>query len=127
MAKKEFLFKGKSLDELKKLSVKEFAQLIPSRQRRTLLRGLTEEQQALMKEVDRKEGNIKTHCRDVIILPKMVGLTIKVHNGKEWLPIMIQDEMIGHRLGEFALTRKGVRHNSPGIGATRSSAAASVR
>ena len=127
MAKKEFVFKGKSLEELKKLSVKEFAQLIPSRQRRTLLRGLTEEQQALMKEVDKKEGNIKTHCRDVIILPKMVGLTIKVHNGKEWTPVMIQDEMIGHRLGEFALTRKGVKHNSPGIGATRSSAAASVR
>lgn len=127
MAKKEFLFKGKTLEELKKLSVKEFAQLIPSRQRRTLTRGLTEDQKALMKEVDKKEGNIKTHCRDVIILPKMVGLTIKIHNGKEWLPVMIQDEMIGHRLGEFALTRKGVRHNSPGIGATRSSSAASVR
>ena len=127
MAKKEFLYRGKTLDELKKLSVKEFAQMIPSRQRRTLLRGLTEEQQALMKEVEKKEGNIKTHCRDVVILPKMVGLTIKIHNGKEWIPVMIQDEMIGHRLGEFALTRKGVKHNSPGIGATKSSAAASVR
>lgn len=127
MAKKEFLFKGKTIDDLKKLSVKEFAQLIPSRQRRTLLRGLTEEQKALMKEVEKKEGNIKTHCRDVIIIPKMVGLTIKIHNGKEWAPVMIVDEMIGHRLGEFALTRKGVKHNSPGIGATRSSAAASVR
>lgn len=127
MAKKEFLFRGKTLDELKKLSVKEFAQLIPTRQRRTLLRGLTDEQKALMKEVDNKEGNIKTHCRDVVILPKMVGLTIKVHNGKEWTPVIIQDEMIGHRLGEFSLTRKGVRHNSPGIGATRSSSAASVR
>lgn len=127
MAKKEFLFKGKTLDELKKLSVKEFAQLVPTRQRRTLLRGLTEDQKALIKEVDNKEGNIKTHCRDVIILPKMVGLTIKIHNGKEWTPVMIQDEMIGHRLGEFSLTRKGVRHNSPGIGATRSSSAASVR
>ena len=127
MAKKEFLYRGKTLDELKKLSVKEFAQLIPSRQRRTLLRGLTEAEQALMKEVDKKADNIKTHCRDLVILPKMVGLTIKIHNGKEWLPVMIQDEMIGHRLGEFALTRKGVKHNSPGIGATRSSAAASVR
>lgn len=127
MAKKEFLYRGKTTEELKKLSVKEFAQLIPARQRRTLLRGLTEAGQALMKEIEKKEGNIKTHCRDFVIIPSMIGMTIKVHNGKEWLPIIIQDEMIGHRLGEFALTRKGIKHNAPGIGATKSSAAASVR
>lgn len=127
MAKKEFVFKGKSLDELKKLSIKEFAQLIPARQRRTLLRGLPEEHKALMKEIDSNAKDIKTHCRDFVILPKMAGMTIKVHAGKEWTPVMIQDEMIGHRLGEFALTRKPIKHNSPGIGATKSSSAASVR
>ena len=127
MAKKEFFYRGKTLDELRKLSTKEFAQIIPARQRRTLLRGLTEQQQAFMKEIEKGKNNVETHCRDVVVLPKMVGMTIKVHSGKEFVPVLIQDEMIGHRLGEFALTRKRVAHNSPGIGATKSSSAASVR
>lgn len=127
MAKKEFFYRGKTLDELKKLSVKEFAQLIPSRERRTLMRGYTELQAAFMKEIEKGKNNVETHCRDVVILPKMVGMTIKVHTGKEFLPIIIQEEMIGHRLGEFALTRRRVAHNAPGIGATKSSSAAAVR
>ncbi len=127
MAKKEFFYRGKTIDELKKLSIKEFAQLVPARQRRTLLRGMPEAHQALMKEVENNAKDIKTHCRDFVILPKMVGMTIKVHAGKEWISVMVQDEMIGHRLGEFALTRKPLKHNAPGIGATKSSAAASVR
>jgi small subunit ribosomal protein S19 len=127
MAKKEFFYRGKTLDELKKMSTKEFAQLVPSRQKRTLLRGLTELQQAFMKEIDKGRNNVETHCRDVVILPKMIGMTVKVHSGKEFVPILIQEEMIGHRLGEFAMTRRRVAHNSPGIGATKSSSAASVR
>lgn len=127
MAKKEFMYRGKSIEELKTLSVKEFADLLPTRQRRTLLRGLTNEQKSLMVKIDKNKSNIETHCRDFIILPKMVGMTIKIHTGKEFEAVMIQNEMIGHRLGEFAATRKRVGHNAPGIGATRSSAAASVR
>ena len=127
MAKKEFFYRGKNLEELKKLSTKEFAQLVPSRQRRTLIRGLTELQAAFMKEIDKGKNNVETHCRDIVILPKMVGMTIKVHTGKEFLPIIIQEEMIGHRLGEFAITRKRVAHSAPGIGATKSSSAAAVR
>ncbi|MBR9690077.1 30S ribosomal protein S19 [Candidatus Woesearchaeota archaeon] len=127
MKKKVFTYHGKTMEELKHLSVKEFAQLVPARQRRTLLRGLTTEQEALMKKIELKKQNIETHCRDFIILPEMVGMMIKVHTGKDFVPIMIQEEMIGHRLGEFAHTRKMVGHNAPGVGATRSSAAASVR
>jgi small subunit ribosomal protein S19 len=51
----------------------------------------------------------------------MVGLKFAVHNGKEFLVVEVKPEMIGHRLGEFALTRKRVIHGTPGIGATRSS------
>lgn len=127
MAKKEFFYRGKSLDELKKLSINEFAKLVPSRERRTLLRGATELQQAFLKEIEKGKNNVETHCRDVIIIPKMIGMTIKVHSGKEFVPVLIQEEMLGHRLGEFSMTRRRVTHNSPGIGATKSSSAASVR
>jgi small subunit ribosomal protein S19 len=127
MAKKEFTFKGKTLVELKKMSVNEVAQLLTARQRRTIKRGFTEQQKILLKKIRSNEKNIETHCRDMIILPEMVGITIKVHQGKEFQPIMITEEMIGHILGEFALTRKKVAHSAPGIGATRSSASLSVK
>ena len=127
MAKKEFAFKGKSTEELKKLSLNELAQLLTARQRRTIKRGFTEQQKILLKKLRANEKNIETHCRDMIILPEMVGFTIKVHQGKEFLPVAIEQDMIGHCLGEFVLTRKRVAHSSPGIGATRSSASLSVK
>jgi small subunit ribosomal protein S19 len=127
MAKKEFTYRGKTLDELKKLSLNELAQLMPARQRRTLKRGLTEQQKILLKKIKKNESNIETHCRDTMILPEMVGKTIKVFNGKEFIPVIIIEEMIGHYLGEFVLTRRKVEHSAPGIGATRSSAALSVK
>ncbi len=126
MKKVEFKYRGKSLDELKELSLKEFAELLPSRQRRTVLRGFSEAQKRFMKKLEKKDI-VKTHCRDMIILPFMVGRTIRVHNGKEFVPLTIQQEMLGHYLGEFVMTRKRVTHNSPGVGATRSSASVSVR
>jgi len=127
MAKKEFTFRGKTIEELKKLSLNELGELLPSRQRRTLKRGLTDQQKILLKKISKKENGIETHCRDAIILPEMIGITIKIHSGKEFVPVMIIDEMIGHYLGEFVLTRKKIAHSSPGIGATRSSAALSVK
>lgn len=127
MAKKEFVFRGKTLEELKKISVNELAQLLASRQRRTLKRGFTEQQKILLKKIRSNTKNIETHCRDMVILPEMVGMIIKVHHGKEFIPVMIEPEMIGHCLGEFALTRKKVAHSAPGIGATRSSASLSVK
>ena len=65
--------------------------------------------------------NIKTHVRDLIILPEMVGVKVMIHNGKEFVPVDIKPDMIGHYLGEFAITNKPVRHGTPGIGASRSS------
>ena len=64
---------------------------------------------------------VKTHARDMIILPEMVGTTVLVHNGKEFVSIAITPEMIGYYLGEFAITNRPVRHGTPGIGASRSS------
>ena len=127
MAKKEFTYKGKTLDDLKKLSLKELMLLLPSRQRRTLKRGFTDAQKKLLKRIRGKKGDVKTQCRDIIVLPEMVGTTIRVYSGKEFFPVLIQDEMIGHYLGEFVMTRKKVEHSAPGIGATKSSASLSVK
>jgi len=124
---KEFTWKGKTEDEASKLELNEFMNLVPSRQRRTLKRGLTEAQKALMLRIDAGENNVKTHCRDMIIVPKMVGKTLRVYNGKEYLPVMVIASMLGHYLGEFSHTRKGVAHSAAGIGATRSSKAVSAR
>ena len=126
---KEFMYRGHNLDSLQGMSMDEFINLLPSRQRRSLQRGLTPEQRILlgkMREAQEvlkkgKDVTIKTHVRDLIILPEMVGMKILVHNGKEFLPVQIRPEMIGHYLGEFAITNKPVRHGTPGIGASRSS------
>ncbi len=126
---KEFAYRGHSLNSLLGMSMDEFINLLPSRQRRSLQRGLTPEQRILLeklrltKEAQKqgKEANLKTHVRDLIILPEMVGVKIQVHNGKEFVAIDIKPEMIGHYLGEFAITNKPVRHGTPGIGASRSS------
>ena len=126
---KEFSYRGHSLNSLTGMSMDEFINLLPSRQRRSLQRGLTPEQRILLEKLReakeaQKEGkdiSLKTHVRDLIILPEMVGAKIAVHNGKEFVAMEIKPEMIGHYLGEFAITNKPVRHGTPGIGASRSS------
>jgi len=118
---KIFTYRGKTLEELKELSMDEFVKLLPARQRRSLKRGMTVQQKRLLERIRTKEKAVKTHVRSLIILPEMVDKRVLVHNGKEWVAVDIKPEMIGYRLGEFALTRKTVRHSSPGVGATKSS------
>ena len=121
--KKEFSYRGLSLEELQKLSIEELMPLLPSRMRRTIKRGLTVKQDKLLKDIEKANPGdmIRTHCRDMVILPNFVGHIIHVYNGKEFHRIDIQPDMIGHYLGEFALTRQKVKHTGPGVGATRSS------
>jgi small subunit ribosomal protein S19 len=124
---KEFAFKGKTLAALKNMSVNEFSQFISSRARRSLKRGITEEQKKLLEKIKNLDKDIKTHARDMVIIPEMVGSLVKIYNGKEYVQVNITEDMLGHRLGEFSLTRRRVAHNAPGVGATRSSASVSVR
>jgi len=126
MARKEYTYRGKTLQELQQLSLEEFAELLPSRERRSLKRGLNHQQQRLLQRLQRKD-KVRTHARDMIILPTMVGKIISVHNGKDFVDVHIQPEMIGMRLGQLVLTRKRLQHSSPGVGATKSSAHVSVR
>lgn len=122
MAKEKFKYRGKTAEELKELSLEEIAKLLPSRQRRTLERGLNEDQKKLLEKVKnaKKEEPVRTHLRDMIILPKMFGKKIDIHRGNRWKTVEIKPKMIGHYLGEFASTRpERVKHSGPGIGATR--------
>ena len=123
----EFVFRGKTLEELKDLDIKSFAALLPSRQRRSLMRGVKLEQKKLLNRLKISQKPVKTHLRNTIILPEMVGKSLLVYNGKEFIQIRIEADMLGHYIGEFALTRRSVKHSSPGVGATKSSAAVSVR
>ena len=126
---KEFSYRGFSIEELKGMSLEKFAPLLPSRERRSILRH-SEILRKFLSECEEKTANgqaIKTHLRDIIIIPQMVGMTIEIYSGKEFFPVEIAPEMLGHRLGEFAMTRKKVEHGAAGIGATRSSAFLSVK
>ncbi|ELZ78354.1 30S ribosomal protein S19 [Haloferax larsenii] len=123
----EFTYRGYTLEELQDMELEEVAELLPARQRRTITRGLSTEQQKLLEKVrDKTEEEtanapIRTHLRDMPILPSFVELTFAVYDGKEFERVKIQPEMIGHYLGEFQLTRTSVEHGQAGIGATRSS------
>ncbi len=127
MARKEFTFRGKTVTELQNMSIKELENLMTARQRRSLKRGFSDEKKRLLEKIKQTKTNLKTHSRDMIVLPEMVNKTIRVHSGKEFLAVLIMPEMVGHYLGEFIMTRKKVSHHAPGIGATRSSASLSVK
>ncbi len=123
---REFTYRGRTLEELQSMPLDQLADLMPARIRRTLKRGLSPENKKLLEKVKkvRKSGNgaeIRTHRRDMPVLPEMVGLKMRVHNGKEFVEVEITPEMIGHYLGEFAMTNRIVQHGRPGKGATRSS------
>ncbi|MBS7287423.1 MAG: 30S ribosomal protein S19 [Candidatus Freyarchaeota archaeon] len=126
---KEFTYRGYTLEELQKMPMDDFIKLLPSRQRRSLIRGLPPRHKKLLEKIRQarralKKGKkvvVRTYNRDIVVLPEMVGLTIAVYNGKEFIPVEIRPEMIGHYLGEFSITCKKVTHGAPGVGATRSS------
>ena len=128
-AKKEFSYRGKSLEDLKMMDTREFSKLVRANMRRTIMRQSDEIQKFIIRCNDKleKKKQIKTHFRYLVIVPKMVGIRISVYNGKTFVPIDIEGEMIGHRLGEFSVTRNKVKHGSAGVGATRSSASRSVK
>ncbi len=132
MAKKEVAYKGRTTEELMSMSTEDFLKIIPTRQRRSYKRGLSAAQKILLFRLDqfklgKRKKPVKTHCRDMLVLPLMLNQIIHIHNGKEFVPVQITPDMIGRYLGEFAMTRRKVEHSAPGIGATKSSAAMSVK
>ena len=123
---KEYTYRGLSQKELESLSLDKLLQLFPARARRSLTRGINDNKRKLIEEMKAaKSGILKnpinTHLRDVLILPTMVGVTLNVYSGKEFRPMTITTEMVGHYLGEYVITNKRVSHGAPGVGASRSS------
>ncbi len=123
---KEFSYRGISKEELENASLEKLFQLFNSRQRRSLTRGITDGKRKLIEEIKAAKAGklktpIKTHLRDLIILPYMVGVAVNVFSGKDFVPVVIKPEMIGHYLGEYVVTNKRVNHGAPGVGASRSS------
>ncbi len=118
----KFEMRGKELEEIKGMGLDEFRKLITSRERRSLRRGLTENQKKLLAKIKKNPGKFhRTKSREMVINPGMLGVKMGIYNGKEYVTIEIKPEMLGHRLGEFAMTRRQIKHSAPGFGATRSS------
>lgn len=122
---RDFKFRGRTVDELVQMPIEEFARLLTSRARRSILRGYRDPQRKKFLKRLRlaragKKVKLRTHRRDVVVTPDMVGLTVEVYNGKDFVPLKVSDTMIGRYLGEFVFTRKRITHSSPGVGASRS-------
>ncbi len=133
---KEFSLRGKNFEELRGMSIEEFARLLPSRERRSLKRGLTEQQKKLLEKIRKKPDKFhKTHMRNMIILPEMVGKKFGVYKGgaaegdksSKWVTLQVEPRMVGFRLGDFANPMKRVQHSAPGIGASKSTKHAAMR
>ncbi|MCK9297725.1 30S ribosomal protein S19 [Methanoculleus sp. YWC-01] len=119
--REEFTYRGYTVADLQQMALSELLPLMPARARRKFDRGLSREHEKLLADLRSGDAKIRTHLRDMIVMPEMVGRTIEIHNGKEFQAVEIQPEAVFHYLGEFALTRRRVSHGSAGIGATRSS------
>jgi len=120
--KREFTYRGYTLEELQSMTINELLPLLPARARRSYKRGLNKEQQRFIDRLKKGDKEIlRTHRREIIVLPEFVGKKIAIYNGKEYKVVEIMPEMIGHALGEFAITRRFEKHSGPGVGATRSS------
>ena len=121
--RREFTYRGRTLEALRALSLVELAAILPARARRSIRRGFNAETSRFferMRESDPAKV-VRTHCRDALVLPEHVGRRVAVHTGKEFKEVEVRPEMIGHYFGEFALTRRFEKHSGPGVGATRSS------
>ena len=125
-----FEYRGVELSKLLTLSEKQIYDMFCARQRRARRRQVQPRHQNFMKKIikakkEAREGEkprtVKTHCRNKIITPQMIGSVVGIYNGKVFNAVEIKPEMIGHYLGEFSLTYTPVRHGRPGVGATHSS------
>ncbi len=121
--KREFSYRGKTLEELQAMNLEELAQVLNARARRSIRRGFNFETTQFFERLQStpREKVVRTHCRDALVLPAHVGRRIAIHNGRAFTEVEVRPEMIGHYYGEFSLTRRFEKHSGPGVGATRSS------
>merc|ERR1711999_1065 len=127
---RKYTYRGVDLDQLLDMSNEQLMELFPCRMRRKFNRGLKRKPMALIKKLRKKKREcpanekpdvVKTHLRNMVIMPEMTGSIVGVYNGKVFTQVEVKPEMIGHYLGEFSISYKPVKHGRPGIGATHSS------
>lgn len=123
LTKKQQTYKGMTIEELRKLDVREFAKFVGSRNQRNILRNFQDIENFIKRSRAKIEKNkpIKTHQRDLVITPDMVDWRIFLYNGNKFIPFQVTIEMLGHKFGEFALTRQRIKHSKAGVGATKGS------
>lgn len=119
--REEFTYRGFKIDELKAMGIPELIPIMPARARRKVKRGFSRGEETLLQKIRTGGQKVRTHLREMIVMPDMIGKSIEIHNGKEFMKVEFQPEAVFHYLGEFALTRKRITHGSAGIGATRGS------
>lgn len=124
---KIFTYRGFTAEDLKKMSLEEFSKIATASVRRKLKHGMPSKHKKLLARSRKSTGAVKTHCRDMIIIPEFIGKQFNVHNGKEFVPVRVDPDMIGHYLGEFSPSRRRVQHSAPGMGATRASKYVSLK
>ena len=124
--KKQNTFRGKTIEDLKSMDVREFAKLLASIQKKYLLRNFQETEDFLNRANKKISKNkpVKTHKRDLVVVPGLIGMKLHIHNGRAFTPIEITWEMLGHKFGEFSPTRGRIKHGKAGLGATKGSKAA---
>ena len=112
------------------MSTEQLVEIVHARARRRFQRGLKRKPMGLIKKLrkakkaapqNEKPAVVKTHLRNMIIVPEMIGSVVGIYNGKVFNQVEIKAEMVGHYLGEFSITYKPVRHGRAGLGATGSS------
>eukprot|EP00882_Tetradesmus_deserticola_P000258 GHRQ01000285.1.p1 GENE.GHRQ01000285.1~~GHRQ01000285.1.p1 ORF type:complete len:161 (+),score=66.02 GHRQ01000285.1:50-484(+) len=127
---RKFTYRGVDLDQLLDMNSDELIELFHARARRRFQRGLKRKPLALIKKLRKakkdaaageKPEAVRTHLRNMIVVPEMIGSVIGVYNGKTFNQVEVKPEMIGHYLAEFSISYKPVKHGRPGIGATHSS------
>lgn len=116
---KSFSYKGVELEKLLSMSTEDFAKLCGARIRRKFSRGLDSKPMGLIKKMRKaklaaaKSGKpvlVKTHLRNMIVVPEMIGSLVGIYNGKVFNTVEIKPEMVGHYLGEFSITYNPVQH-----------------
>jgi small subunit ribosomal protein S15e len=134
---RRYTYKGIDLEDLVKLPRESFIKMLGSRQRRRLVGREVPHKYirfykkcvAAKKDVPlgEKPKAVKTHLRNAIILPELVGSVVGIYSGRAFIPVEIKPDMIGRYLAEFSITYKPVKHGRPGIGASKGSSAIELR
>merc|ERR1712066_622457 len=122
---KKYSYRGVDLDKLLDLSNQDLMEMFRARQRRKFSRGIKRKPIALLKKLRKakrdtgygeKPDPVKTHLRNMVIVPEMIGSVVAVYNGKQYINVEIKPEMIGHYLAEFSITYKPIKHGRAGGG-----------